>query len=254
MARPKKNNADYFPHDADMRNDPKIRALRRKFGLKGYAIWNMFLEFLTDSEFFECEWNRMNIELLAGDFEVDPIELKDIIRYCQDIKLLNVDGQVIYSQKLIERFESLLVRRKRQRKTTEKELSITKTPKAEDIGDQKSQSKVKESKEDTPKEYSEKEFLMDWNEQRKKHLKKPSYLNLLGKTEDKEIFRELILNYSREDFQNALVGLFKQKKFPQDNKSMQSNPSHFLKHFNSYITAFHDKNTNLYGKVTNQTL
>ena len=52
MARPKKNNADYFPHDADMRNDPKIRALRRKFGLKGYAIWNMFLESLTRFRIF----------------------------------------------------------------------------------------------------------------------------------------------------------------------------------------------------------
>jgi hypothetical protein len=34
MARPLKNNADYFPHDNDMRNDEKILALRRKFGLE----------------------------------------------------------------------------------------------------------------------------------------------------------------------------------------------------------------------------
>ena len=31
MARPKKNNADYFSHDNDMRNDERIIALIRKF-------------------------------------------------------------------------------------------------------------------------------------------------------------------------------------------------------------------------------
>ena len=44
MARPKKNNAEYFTHDADMRNDVKIKALRRNFPTQGmpYGItcWN----------------------------------------------------------------------------------------------------------------------------------------------------------------------------------------------------------------------
>ena len=52
MARPKKNNAEYFTHDADMRNDVKIKALRRKFSHTGYAVWNYLLETLTDSDFF----------------------------------------------------------------------------------------------------------------------------------------------------------------------------------------------------------
>jgi hypothetical protein len=30
---------------------------------------------------------------------------------------------------------------------------------------------------------------------------------------------------------------------------MQSNPKHFLKTFESYLTAYYDKNTNLYGKA-----
>lgn len=38
MARPKKNNAEYYTHDADMRNDMKIKALRRKFSHTGYAV------------------------------------------------------------------------------------------------------------------------------------------------------------------------------------------------------------------------
>ena len=47
MARPKKNYCDYFPHDRDMRNHRKVKAIRTKFGPIGYAIWSMTLEYLT---------------------------------------------------------------------------------------------------------------------------------------------------------------------------------------------------------------
>jgi len=53
MARPKKLNADYFPHDVDRRNDLKIKALRTKFGFKGYACWCMMLEHLGNCNYFE---------------------------------------------------------------------------------------------------------------------------------------------------------------------------------------------------------
>lgn len=96
--------------------------------------------------------------------------------------------------------------------------------------------------------YSEKDFLSDWNELRTQHLKKPSHVNRIGSHDDKNNFRDLCKDYKRDDFKNALIGLFKQKKMPNDNTTMQSNPSHFLKFFNSYLTAYHDKNTMLYGK------
>ncbi|MBL4705443.1 MAG: DUF4373 domain-containing protein [Flavobacteriales bacterium] len=44
MARPLKNNADYFSHDNNMRNDKKILAVRRKYGSDGYSVWCMILE------------------------------------------------------------------------------------------------------------------------------------------------------------------------------------------------------------------
>ena len=61
MARPKKEYCDYFSHDRDMRNHRKIKALRTKYGIEGYAIWVMFLEFLTgnDNNIFE----KTDIEL-----------------------------------------------------------------------------------------------------------------------------------------------------------------------------------------------
>lgn len=105
-----------------------------------------------------------------------------------------------------------------------------------------------EDKNETKNIYCEKHFLKDWNELRTKHLKKPSHLNNIGGGIERSSFNDLLDSYSREDFKNALIGLFKQKAWPNDNSQMASNPKHFLTHFNTYLTAFHDRNTELYGK------
>ena len=99
--------------------------------------------------------------------------------------------------------------------------------------------------------YTKKEFLEDWNELRKQYLKKPSFLNSLQR-DSNENFNQLINDYDRQSFRNALVGLFKQKMLPNNMTSMQSNPRHFLTHFESYLTAYHDKNDSLYGKKENE--
>ena len=98
--------------------------------------------------------------------------------------------------------------------------------------------------------YNKSGFLKDWNELRLKHLKKSSFLNTL-RGEDLDNFNDLLKDYKQEQFTESLIGLFKQKKLPNDSTSMQSNPKHFLKFFNTYLTAYHDRNTNLYGKTDN---
>ena len=108
MARPKKYNAEYFTHDADMRNDVKIKALRRKFSHTGYAVWNYLLETLTDSDFFEVEWEEINIELLAADYDVSVEELTEIVEYCVKIGLLQLENDVLRSDAHQNRFRELL--------------------------------------------------------------------------------------------------------------------------------------------------
>ena len=108
MARPKKNNAEYYTHDADMRNDVKIKALRRKFSHTGYAVWNYLLETLTDSDFFEVEWEEINIELLAADYDVSVEELTEIVEYCVKIGLLQLENDVLRSDAHQNRFRELL--------------------------------------------------------------------------------------------------------------------------------------------------
>ncbi|KQC02068.1 DUF4373 domain-containing protein [Pedobacter sp. Hv1] len=141
MARPKKDNADYFSHDKDMRNDPKIRALRKKFK-NGYSVFNMLLEVLTGSDFFFIEINEMEIELLAGDFDEEAEILTQIIDYCVKVKLLFREENQIYSCGLKKRLQPVIDNRNAvKQRFLDKKLKqevVSKTP--------STQSKVKYSK------------------------------------------------------------------------------------------------------------
>lgn len=116
MARPQKNNAEYFSHDADMRNDVKVKALRRKFQHTGYAVWCFILETLTDGEYFEIDYSGFNRELLAADFDVPVEKLEEIVEFCCKVGLLQMtEDQHLYSEAHQRRFSTLMEKRKRDR-------------------------------------------------------------------------------------------------------------------------------------------
>lgn len=178
MARPKKNNADYFTHDADMRNDVKIKALRRKFSHTGYAVWNYLLETLTDSDFFEIEWEEINIELLAADYDVSVSELTEIVEYCVKIGLLQRVGNKLISQAHQQRLSSLIANRERKRISEEQNTNITsngrvmasqnpvKTNESNTSGNTKQHSKGEESKGEEKREeirYPYQDIADKWN-------------------------------------------------------------------------------------------
>ena len=156
MARPIKHNADYFSHDSDMRNDLKIKALRRKFSHTGYAIWNMLLELITNSDYFEYEWSEMNIELLTPDFDIDADELKAIVEYCIKLNLLQLTNGYLHCDTLSDRLEEeVLARRKGYCKENAKRFGLMlQQPTINEVNvdinnvnvDINTQSKVKESK------------------------------------------------------------------------------------------------------------
>lgn len=153
MARPIKNNADYFSHDNDMRDDERIKAVRRKFSHLGYATWNMLLERLCRAEDFKVEYNEDNLDIMAGDFNIEPEQLKEIIDYLIKLKLIIQEGEIIFSQTMINRFEGLF----RKRKRDADRLSSTKTTDENIIADENAQSKVKDSKGNKRKENEIKE-------------------------------------------------------------------------------------------------
>jgi hypothetical protein len=105
-----------------MRNDEKIRAVRKRFGHIGYSVWCMTLEKLTDSEGFSATENPLELEFQAADFDIDIQKLKEIWDYFVEIGILqrdNINGNTsskLYSRHLIQRFEGLIANRNRDRK------------------------------------------------------------------------------------------------------------------------------------------
>lgn len=136
MARPVKNNADWFKHDADMRNDLKVKALRRKFQHEGYAVWNYLLESLADAEYFELEYTDLTKELLAADFDTTPERLDEIVNMCIRMELLVEDEGKIYSRTMKKRMNELLSKRKRDRAYFSERKSMN-----DDVSDDENQEK-----------------------------------------------------------------------------------------------------------------
>lgn len=102
-----KDKLRYFSHDVDMRNDLKIRGLRRQFGNDGYAVWCYLLEVLTDSEDLCLNFKEM-AELLSADFDVEMDVLTAIVGYCKQVGLLQSEGDVIFSARHRERINGVL--------------------------------------------------------------------------------------------------------------------------------------------------
>lgn len=105
-----KKKIEYFKHDKNMRNDFKIKGLRRRYGNEGYAVWCYILEVLIDSEDLTIDLWQLN--LLAEDFDITLNRLKEIIDYCVELRLLCQEDNIIYSRMLRDNTDILLMRQR----------------------------------------------------------------------------------------------------------------------------------------------
>lgn len=115
MARPLKDNADWYAHQAQMRNNRKVRVLRARFGAEGYATWCMLLECLTESDRFVLGWTDLDRELLAGDFGLSVERLQEIVTCCEKIGMLSIESDTVFSKNHQEGMKPLLEVRERKR-------------------------------------------------------------------------------------------------------------------------------------------
>ena len=190
MARPTKHNADYFSHDIIMRDDPKIKALRRKYSHTGYSIWNMMLELLTSKEYFEYQWNELNIELLAPDFDIDAEQLNDIIEYCIKIGLLQITNGYIHCEKLTFRLEETLLSRRKgydSKNSLRSVVNVNNNPISVNIN---GQSKGKESKLNESKLKQSKKQESKLNESVSIPVNAPDFKPILSTEEFDSIFND----------------------------------------------------------------
>lgn len=152
MARPIKNNADYFSHDAGMRNHKKVKAIRSKFGITGYAVWSMLLEYLTGGDGNVFPYTDLEFELMSGDFGIPATEIRSVVDYCVSIELLFNKNGFINSDSLDERLAPVYEKRRvakelsKQQQRTNGQFSSNNTEQHGETVTEIPQSKVKESK------------------------------------------------------------------------------------------------------------
>lgn len=154
MARPKKNNADYFSHDNSMRNHRKIKALRAEYGVEGFSAYVMLLETLTEADNFQLELRKeLDWKILAGDFGIDSERLKDIFKLMEELELIKIKDCLVVCESLNKRLEPVLEKRERDRgyalnkKRDEKgQYQVVIASETPVIASETPQSKVNESK------------------------------------------------------------------------------------------------------------
>jgi hypothetical protein len=101
-------DAYYFSHDYNARNDIKIKALRRIYGLEGYGRYWVTVELLREQSDYKLQLDEFIFETLAEEYGTNPNESEEFIRdCCNRFRLFNSDGEYFWSDSLIARMEQM---------------------------------------------------------------------------------------------------------------------------------------------------
>lgn len=99
--------APFFSHDMNARHDPKISAMRLKYGSEGYGWFWMLVEMMAESDGYKLDMqskhscNAYAMQLQCKREQLDPF-LKDCI---EDFELFESDEQYFWSKSLRRRME-----------------------------------------------------------------------------------------------------------------------------------------------------
>ena len=184
VGRSQKENADYFPHDADASTDEKLIYLESKFGMNGYGFYFKMLEILTRSNGFKIEYNDIKKSVYVKRVGLSFREFDEILDEClrDEIKAFVIENGYLYSPGLIKRLTPLVEKRENMRikyaemKQKESESAISET---ENTNSESETTQSKEEKSKVKKSiniYSSKfeSFWLSgmWNKQGKKDAKR----------------------------------------------------------------------------------
>ena len=239
-----KKDSYWFKHDSTAGRGLKMRKMAHIYSHWGKGVYWDVVEILRDQKNYQFEHDESSLQLLC-----DLVGCKHENRFlnwfndCVSIGLFEISGKYFNCPPLLDNMEVWETKKVNGSLGGRPKNNRIKTETITELKPNQNHNRT----EDKIIEYNKKEFLKDWNDLRTKHFKKPSFLNTLY-PDDELLLKDLLKGNTKEDVRNAMIGLFKQKKMPNGQTTMQSNPSHFLKFFNSYLTAYHDKNDNLYGK------
>jgi hypothetical protein len=132
MARPIRHNAEYFYHPASLRNDRRVKAIRARLGLTGYALLVMLLEVLTDADDTRLDTDEMEMELLAGDLGVSVTEIDSLLQIAEKVGFFaRTEAGLLHCPQLDEWLAPVFEKRNRTRNaalTLKSGATVTETP------------------------------------------------------------------------------------------------------------------------------
>jgi len=96
----------YFSHDSNARTDPKIVALKKKYGLKGYGQWWVLIEMLREQENYCLPCKEWAYEAVGAEINEEPTEAQGFITdLIKRFELLKTDEEKFWSESLNRRME-----------------------------------------------------------------------------------------------------------------------------------------------------
>lgn len=116
MARNNKTGLDYFSHDTDMSNDIKLKFIKAKYGLIGYAVYNKLLEQIYREKGYYLEINDRYLILFSDENNIELNVCKEIINDCINEKLFDINLYNVYSILTSRRVQENYLRGSERRK------------------------------------------------------------------------------------------------------------------------------------------
>lgn len=245
MARPERNDIDYFPHEVT--HGKKMFIIENKYKNDGYAVWFKLLEELGKANFHYLDFNdEEQLMYLSSKFNVDEELLFSIVEDLAKLNAINKDlfqnNRIVFSDKFIESIQDAYKRRNNKCVTFDslcKHLSIKceqKQISSSEKSGNKPQTKVDYNKVNNSKGENEEnpitKFTEWFNSRRKHYLEIESNFKRLGYTEQKNL-NELKELYTKEDFEKVMVNMCNDKYC---NEKRRIIPSHFLEYFDNYVS------------------
>jgi hypothetical protein len=118
-----KDNLDYFTHDTDARNHPKIKALKAAYGKAGIADFWTLNEIIGSAPEGKLDISKkITLFAVASDLDMKSEELQDFISFLADpeIDLINFQAGIITTDRTQEDLGRVLKKRETSKKQYEK--------------------------------------------------------------------------------------------------------------------------------------
>ena len=109
-------DAYYFKHDSNARNDPKIQALIKKYGIEGYGRFWVIIEVMRETNGYKISEKKYVLESLAEQMKCSVEEITKFIKDCvEEFELFIQEDGFVYSSSFLGRMSKLdEIRQKRK--------------------------------------------------------------------------------------------------------------------------------------------